>query len=72
MQVSKCNILQWMNQSTVVHGTQNPALVIISIQAACNAALLQLQRQMVSVHGFTGALHHEVLIQSRIRWENKS
>lgn len=59
-------------QGTVLHSTENSALVIIGIQAASNAVLLQLQRQMVSVQGFTEALHHEVVTLSRIRWKNKS
>lgn len=65
-------VSQWMNKGTLLHSTDNSAFVIIGIQALCNAVLLQLQRQMASVQGFTGALHHEVVIQSRIRWKNKS
>lgn len=46
--------------------------VIIGIQAVCNAELLQLQRQMVSVQEFIGALHHEVVTLGRIGYKNKS
>lgn len=61
-----------MDHFTVLHSTENSVLVITGIQAACNAVLLQLQRQMASVQGFTEALQHEVVILSRIRWKNKS
>ena len=70
--VNLCTILQRMDHFTVLHSTENSVFAITGIQAACNAVLLQLQRQMASVQGFTEALHHEVVILSRIRWKNKS